>query len=1099
MNTPKLSVILPVYNVSEYLEKCLDSIINQSLKEIEIIIINDCSPDPFDDIICQEYANKDDRIVYVKHEKNLGLGGARNTGIKLSKADYIGFVDSDDFIDLDLYKTVYDEAVKDDNDIVVFGYDLVNKSHEILEKRIPLGHTEGDLFGNFIKSKNSMNPASWNKLWKKSLYVDNNIEFPLHTYYQDLATTSRVLYFAKNIKFLDKVLYHYLIRDKSITLTYSIKHIDDLFVVLSVLTDFLNKIGALDKYNNALQKRFHHMVSYHLNNGVKKAPGNIKKRILPYLREKIFSSNLVDTEYYLSQVNYIESHLIFNGIHPFLEKIDDLSILVKTFLRPDNLNTFLESVGEYQNRNNIQFHEVIIGDDSSNEFVAKNKKIISKINNKYPFININHQVYPYNIGLSEGRNKMLDICQSSHFLLCDDDFILDSNSSLIDVLNLAKDRDTDILGGWLKNNYINEHNYTYWGTIGKFKKADSKLYVNLNENEDYHPYYEESDFLLNFFIGKTNVIKTLRWDQELKTEEHYDFFYRAYHDHLCIAFTNTLFAKHPPSRKTNSPLYNSFRYDKDVWEHYLYLSIAKLGVEERVISRWRKKSFIRWTTNHITHTNTNINYGLHKPIFNQLVNVKQISPNFEHHFFGYFDILAMDSKEEKHLAIRINQMHELPDKNTKVDICVIDTANNNLLTVIDSTYAWCFQQGCFLQFIPGNDNEVIYNIFDEQENTFKAVIYNLVENKKTLLPLPVANISPDGKKALSINFSRLYDYRPGYGYNNIEDPFRGMVAPEKDGIFLLDLETKEYKLILSYRRLWEKFVKSNLHENVNEKLLVNHVNFNTDGSRFILLLRFFSDTPPFPTLTITADTNGDNLCQIFGFTSHYHWKDSVNIAITGDNVFNRKDLKNITLLELADKTGVYSEIDSNYFIGDGHCSYSPDRKYMLYDSYSSTQFPYRKLQLYDLDKKKGVTLGYFFSDPSLYGNNVDCRCDLHPRWSPNGTYITFDSIHKGFRGIYQIKAEEAIREIGKDIEGITEDEIKKLLKTRRKKAIPQRKKNSAIKRIKKDRWYKFGQLPTEDKIKTIIRVSSKKTHTYWFAKLVYKPIKYFKLKMFDKN
>ena len=103
MNSPKVSIILPVYNVSEFLEKCLDSIINQSLKEIEIIIIKDCSPDPFDNIICQEYADKDDRIVYVKHEKNLGLGGARNTGIKLSKADYIGFVDSDDFIDAPAY------------------------------------------------------------------------------------------------------------------------------------------------------------------------------------------------------------------------------------------------------------------------------------------------------------------------------------------------------------------------------------------------------------------------------------------------------------------------------------------------------------------------------------------------------------------------------------------------------------------------------------------------------------------------------------------------------------------------------------------------------------------------------------------------------------------------------------------------------------------------------------------------------------------------------------------------------------------------------------------------------------------------------------
>ncbi len=90
---PKVSIIVPVYDVSSYLERCLDSIIGQTLKEIEIILINDLSPDSRDDQICQKYTEADDRIVYVKHQKNLGLGGARNTGLKLAQVDYIDLYD----------------------------------------------------------------------------------------------------------------------------------------------------------------------------------------------------------------------------------------------------------------------------------------------------------------------------------------------------------------------------------------------------------------------------------------------------------------------------------------------------------------------------------------------------------------------------------------------------------------------------------------------------------------------------------------------------------------------------------------------------------------------------------------------------------------------------------------------------------------------------------------------------------------------------------------------------------------------------------------------------------------------------------------------
>ncbi len=121
----------------------------------------------------------------------------------------------------------------------------------------------------------------------------------------------------------------------------------------------------------------------------------------------------------------------------------------------------------------------------------------------------------------------------------------------------------------------------------------------------------------------------------------------------------------------------------------------------------------------------------------------------------------------------------------------------------------------------------------------------MTSKKKKTLPLPIANISPDGTKALSINFSRLYDYRPGYGYCNIQDPHFDDIKPKDDGVFLIDLNSGEYSLLISYEKLWELFAKDT--KNKNDKIIINHINFNHNGSRFVMLLRFFSDTAPFPT------------------------------------------------------------------------------------------------------------------------------------------------------------------------------------------------------------------------------------------------------------
>jgi glycosyltransferase involved in cell wall biosynthesis len=265
MIDPKVSIIIPVYNVEDYLEKCLDSVINQTLKEIEIIIVNDCSPDNSERIIL-EYMKKDNRIKYIKHKKNLGAGGARNTGIKNATAKYIGSVDSDDWVDKDMFEKLYNAATDDDWDVVICGFKRVTPEGDILSE------TDFSNRSNIMEEKNKdiftiSNPSFCNKLWKKDLYIKNKVFFPDHLYYEDLATIPRVFYYTNKIAYLDITPYSYLwTRKDSASLTVSQKHIQDYFKVFDILKDFLYSNNCFIKYKESFYNQIYRSINLHLIN-----------------------------------------------------------------------------------------------------------------------------------------------------------------------------------------------------------------------------------------------------------------------------------------------------------------------------------------------------------------------------------------------------------------------------------------------------------------------------------------------------------------------------------------------------------------------------------------------------------------------------------------------------------------------------------------------------------------------------------------------------------------------------------------------------------------------------------------------------------------
>ena len=212
--SPKISVIVPVYNVEDYLDRCVQSIINQTYKNLEIILVDDGSPDNCGRI-CDEYAIKDNRIKVI-HKENGGLSDARNTGINVATGDFFGFVDSDDFIHPEMYETLLLNILKDDVDISVCYFEKVTDDIVVFDKSDYKVLTINNLAAlDQLFTFGSINIViAWNKLYKRDLFY--GIQYPQGRIREDEFTTYKLLYRAKRIGIVERAMYYYFQREGSI-------------------------------------------------------------------------------------------------------------------------------------------------------------------------------------------------------------------------------------------------------------------------------------------------------------------------------------------------------------------------------------------------------------------------------------------------------------------------------------------------------------------------------------------------------------------------------------------------------------------------------------------------------------------------------------------------------------------------------------------------------------------------------------------------------------------------------------------------------------------------------------------------------------------
>ncbi|SFG65331.1 glycosyltransferase family 2 protein [Oribacterium sp. WCC10] len=242
-----ISVIVPVYNVEPYLRKCLDSIVNQTYKDLEILVIDDGSTDGCGKI-CDEYGEKDKRI-RVFHTENRGLSAARNLGLDEAKGDWIGFVDSDDWIDEDMYEALYDRALETGADVVECGYysEYQNSTVENIKEDVVFTGENAVLMLLQGKLSNTV----WSKLWRNVCF--KNLRFPVGRLFEEYAITYRLLYDAEKVCAIHSSKYHYFQRSDSISRIHSMKNLTDLWLSNKERYDFL--IGVVDKaYDQDLLK-----------------------------------------------------------------------------------------------------------------------------------------------------------------------------------------------------------------------------------------------------------------------------------------------------------------------------------------------------------------------------------------------------------------------------------------------------------------------------------------------------------------------------------------------------------------------------------------------------------------------------------------------------------------------------------------------------------------------------------------------------------------------------------------------------------------------------------------------------------------------------
>lgn len=358
-----------------------------------------------------------------------------------------------------------------------------------------------------------------------------------------------------------------------------------------------------------------------------------------------------------------------------------------------------------------------------------------------------------------------------------------------------------------------------------------------------------------------------------------------------------------------------------------------------------------------------------------------------HHWFGYYDKLQFDPSSRYVLGMEVAFEHRSPKADDVIKVGMVDLQDQDRWIELGESSAWNWQQGCMLQWLPGSDSKVIWN--DREQGQFVSRILDVKTGKGRTIASPVYSVSPDGKTAVTPDFSRIQDVRPGYGYPGFPDPHFKDLAPQDSGIFKVDLETGKKELILTLEEIART---GNIpRQQPDIKHYFNHLLFSPDGSRFITLHRWQYPNGKRLSRMITANLDGSDVRVVVdnGFVSHFIWRDPAHILTQSKATPDSPSWGDFLVKD--ESQGKLQEVGKGVLDKGGHLSYLPGNEWILNDTYPKGKERIQTPHLYHVASGKRIDLGHFHS-PALYTG--EWRVDTHPRFSPDAKYVCIDSPHK---------------------------------------------------------------------------------------------------------
>lgn len=425
LNDFLISIVITVYNTEKYLRRCLDSVVNQSYGNIEIIVVNDCSPGNAEEII-KEYSKSDHRIKYVTYEKNKGLFCARLEGAKIAEGDYIAFLDSDDYVTLDFYHCLLKSAVNNNSDIVI-GKTVFEKSkteryiRNFFESSFNFDTLEGDKIKEKYFTQKGLCfswHTIWNKLYKKELW-DKCVPYynKINTHLimtEDIAFSTVLLYYADKITTIQNEAYFYCQNEEASTNVNSIKierfekNMKDIGLVFDFVNEFLNDVNAEEWIKNCILETKKYYSRMWRGLGQEVFSGNDRKLATKIIDDFVsefgqYKEVTTKDDHFFESVNtkwnggleHIKEQILKNDYEYISFDIFD-TLVKRPLYDPTDLFYLLDKKFEELNRCNISFHDIRMQGEASA------RKYHGILNPSFQDINID-EIYEY-----IGKNYNID-------------------------------------------------------------------------------------------------------------------------------------------------------------------------------------------------------------------------------------------------------------------------------------------------------------------------------------------------------------------------------------------------------------------------------------------------------------------------------------------------------------------------------------------------------------------------------------------------------------------------------------------------------------------------------------------------------------------